>query len=92
VKIILNFRAGSHVFSGGCVAHGVSISIRRRVGKMLIQNLSKIENRDKFFGDNQAESLTFFHRISEMWDAMCVCVYARIKPKALLSACEQPFI
>jgi hypothetical protein len=67
------FEFGFDVFSGGCAAHGVSISSRRRVGKMLIQNLSKMKNADKFFGRNQAESLTFFHRISEVWDAMCVC-------------------
>jgi hypothetical protein len=67
------FKFGFDVFSGGCAAHRVSISIRRRVGKMLIQNLSKIENRDRFSGDNQAELLTFFQRISEVYDAMCVC-------------------
>ncbi|MDR1685696.1 MAG: hypothetical protein LBR82_04520, partial [Desulfovibrio sp.] len=47
------------------------------------QNLSKMKNADKFFGRNQAESLTFFHRISEVWDAMCVCVCARNVPKSL---------
>jgi hypothetical protein len=70
---------GFYVFSGGCVAHGVSISIRRRVGKMLIQNLSKIENRDKFSGNNILESLTFFYRRSEVCDAMCVCVCVCVK-------------
>ncbi|MDR1241627.1 MAG: hypothetical protein LBM00_02410, partial [Deltaproteobacteria bacterium] len=77
------------VFSACCVAHGVNIAIRRRVGNELIQNLSKTENLDKFFGRNQARLFTLFAGNHEAWYAVCVCV-ARTGPKPLVQS-EEPF-
>jgi hypothetical protein len=62
------FKLGFDVFSAGCVTHGSTIPANFKEGKMLIQNLSKMENPDKKMRYNYASIFRLSNVASEIWD------------------------
>ena len=72
---------GFNVFSGSCVAHKGNVPGNSLEGKMLIQNLSKMDFLDEDFGDNYLELLIIMFYLLAMCDrerereSVCVCVH-----------------